>query len=196
MKCGVYSFTDGLFQWMRRRRSRRAMPKYPPIAPADIIATPFTADRDVNSVCPCAKAAIQSATKNIAPMSKPYSIPFSPCSAAKTSPAGSIANETATVERGKSRCGGISTLQQTAATSPNRDECRREAAHHSGQGMCRKARRTAFGTHFAFLHKTTPPCSYQKVCMEVSVHSGFICWRCCPPGYPAKASRRPESPSV
>ena len=43
------------------------------------------------------------------------------------------------------------------------------------QGMCRKARRTAFGTHFAFLHKTTPPCSYQKVCMEVSVHSGFIC---------------------
>ena len=38
----------------------------------------------------------------------------------KTSPAGSIANETATVERGKSRCGGISTLQQTAATSPNR----------------------------------------------------------------------------
>lgn len=58
--------------------------------------------------------------KNIAPMSRPYSIPFSPCSAAKTSPAGSIANETATVERGKSRCGGISTLQQTAATSPNR----------------------------------------------------------------------------
>ena len=169
MKCGVYSFTDGLFQWMRRRRSRRAMPKYPPIAPADIIATPFTADRDVNSVCPCAKAAIQSATKNIAPMSRPYSIPFSPCSAAKTSPAGSIANETATVERGNIH------LAANSCDQPKQDECRREAAHHSGQGMCRKARRTAFGTHFAFLHKTTPPCSYQKVCMEVSVHSGFIC---------------------
>ena len=87
-------------------------------------------------------------------------------------------------------------LAANSCDQPKQDECRREAAHHSGQGMCRKARRTAFGTHFAFLHKTTPPCSYQKVCMEVSVHSGFICWRCCPPGYPAKASRRPESPSV
>nr|DAR85063.1 MAG TPA: hypothetical protein [Inoviridae sp.] len=66
-------------------------------------------------------------------------------------------------------------LAANSCDQPKQDECRREAAHHSGQGMCRKARRTAFGTHFAFLHKTTPPCSYQKVCMEVSVHSGFIC---------------------